>query len=58
MKRGRYCEKYRPSFGTFCPKLFRLFLPVRLQFRKNHNRNSDKKQNDTQRKEPADIIQF
>ena len=20
MKRGRHCEKYRPSFGTFCPK--------------------------------------
>ena len=19
-KRGRHCEKYRPSFGTFCPK--------------------------------------
>ena len=20
MKRGRHCEKYRPGFGTFCPK--------------------------------------
>ena len=20
MKRGRHCEKRRPSFGTFCPK--------------------------------------
>ena len=32
MKRGRHCEKYRPSFGTFCPKL--VFV---IQFSGNKN---------------------
>ena len=31
-KRGRHCEKYRPSFGTFCPKL--VFV---IQFSGNKN---------------------